>query len=391
MRKIREGAVELFAPVSEKVNSEMPVFYNPVMRLNRDITVLVLNAAMHTGLLKSGFEALDLLSATGVKGLRILKECKAVGSVTLNDLSKKAAKLINRNAELNKVKSKAKITSKPANLILQELKSYHFIDVDPFGSPVPFLDDAIKRLKPHGILGVTATDVSTLCGAYPLTCSRRYGSLTVKCPQIHEIGLRILIKKVQEVAAQYDVALTPIFSHSSNHYLRAFLVKETGAKKTDEVVKQFEIFQKAGPLWGGTLWDKSLTDNVLKLAIESLMAQGNYYHPLKSELDFEGIPELFDDQKAQKIKTNIRIAKESAKLAKTINEEAKISVIGFHDLHSMGLKAIPKIDDVIAALLKKGYKAARTHFKNTGIRTNVGLKQIKEIISVQLTLTDNLS
>ncbi len=354
-KKIKEGAVELFVPQAEKVDSKMPVFYNPVMQLNRDITVLVLSASVRLGLLKDGFEALDLLSGTGVKGLRILKECKSIGSVTLNDLNPKAAKLINRNAELNKSKKKAKVTNKPANLLLQELKSYHFIDVDPFGSPVTFLDDAIKRLKPHGILGVTATDTSVLCGAYPSTCLRRYGSITSKCPQVHEIGLRILIKKIQEIGAQYDVALTPIFSHSSNHYLRAFLVKDIGAKKTDEVVKRFGIFRKAGPLWGGALWDVDLVKKMVRSANEC------------AETTNKGK------------KSGMLLGKEACKLVRVIWKESEINVIGFHDLHSMGLKAIPKIDDVIAALLKKGFLATRTHFKNTGIRTDAGYDTVKAI------------
>ena len=33
---------------------------------------------------------------------------------------------------------------------------FDYIEVDPFGSPVPFLDIAIQRIKHNGILSVTS-------------------------------------------------------------------------------------------------------------------------------------------------------------------------------------------------------------------------------------------
>jgi tRNA G26 N,N-dimethylase Trm1 len=39
---VTEGAATVRVPAAAKVSREMEVFYNPVMKLNRDITVLLL-------------------------------------------------------------------------------------------------------------------------------------------------------------------------------------------------------------------------------------------------------------------------------------------------------------------------------------------------------------
>ena len=41
-------------------------------------------------------------------------------------------------------------------------QGWHWIDIDPFGSPVPFLDTAIQALARRGVLEVSATDTAAL-------------------------------------------------------------------------------------------------------------------------------------------------------------------------------------------------------------------------------------
>jgi len=41
---IREGKVLLNIEIPEMVSSDMPVFYNPAMVVNRDISLLIVNA-----------------------------------------------------------------------------------------------------------------------------------------------------------------------------------------------------------------------------------------------------------------------------------------------------------------------------------------------------------
>lgn len=41
---------------------------------------------------------------------------------------------------------------------------WDFVDVDPFGSCMPFLDAAIGAVRDHGVLAAAATDLAVLCG-----------------------------------------------------------------------------------------------------------------------------------------------------------------------------------------------------------------------------------
>ena len=354
--KLREGKIKLRVPKIEKLDSKAEVFYNPIQVLNRDISILLLNSIEQKS--ERPLRVLDLLSASGVRGLRIKKEVKNC-QVTLNDYKKECFKLMKKNAKLNKLK--VNVLNKPANVLLTELNTYDYIDLDPFGTPTGFLNVAIKRLSPHAILGVTATDTSALCGSAPKACLRKYGSKPLRNEFMHETAVRILIKKCQQVAAQYDVALVPIFCHSSNHYVRVYLQKFSSAKKADLVLKGQgyllycnkccyrktstdllsdsnkcpkckKQLEWAGPIWLGELWDKKLVKRMLKSADSCELSAVSY------------------------------------KLLERISEEAKIQTVGFYDLHWLAKKNkwkhVPKMQDV----LKKS-KGARTHFRLTGIRS----------------------
>jgi tRNA (guanine26-N2/guanine27-N2)-dimethyltransferase len=354
--QIQEGQIKVIVPKGYKLDSKMPVFYNPVQVLNRDISVLLLNSFERKS--EKPLHILDLLSASGIRGLRLKKEVANV-DVTVNDYSKEAVKLIKKNAKLNKLK--INIKNKPANVLLTELNIFDYIDIDPFGTPVPFLDATIKRLSPYSILGVTATDTSALCGAARKACLRKYGSKPLRNEFMHETAVRILIKKCQEVAAQFDVALIPIFVHSSNHYVRVYLQKRNSAKKADEILKQHGYIlycskccyrktstdllkekqnclkcksklETAGKIWLGELWDKKLVKNMIK------QAENGIY------------------------------AKQTLKLLEQISKEMKINTVGFYDLHTLAKKnkwsQVPKMETYLNKI-----KGARTHFRLTGIRT----------------------
>ncbi|HKZ49661.1 MAG TPA: tRNA (guanine(26)-N(2))-dimethyltransferase [Candidatus Nanoarchaeia archaeon] len=344
--QVREGSIKLIIPDPKKykLDAKAPVFYNPDMRLNRDISILLLKSAS-----PKPQSAVDLLAATGVRGLRIKKEA-GIKRVYINDASPTAFGFIKRNAALNKLS--VKVSNLRAHEFLAtrykfEDPKFGYVDIDPFGTPVPFLDAGVKATVENrrGIIAVTATDTSALCGTYPEACKRKYGSWPLYNYLMNEIGLRILVKKVQEVGAQYDIALTPIFAHTTRHYMRAYLRAERGADKTDEVLKSIGMFQDAGPMWLCPLYDIKLVE---KMRGESLKDKN--------------------------------ISEETRHLLYTISQEAPITEIGFYDLAEMKLKQVPKITDVIGKLQVKGFAAARTHFSDTGIKTNANDKEFKKIL-----------
>ena len=41
---------------------------------------------------------------------------------------------------------------------------FSVIDLDPYGSPTPFLDAAVQSTKDGGLMCITCTDMAVLCG-----------------------------------------------------------------------------------------------------------------------------------------------------------------------------------------------------------------------------------
>jgi len=347
--KISEGQIKLLIPNTKKsaLKASSPAFYNPVMVVNRDISVLICK------LLKPK-SALDLLSATGVRALRLKKET-GIKEVWANDAKKSAFEFIRKNAKLNKLS--IHISNMYASDLLAKSHKFDYIDVDPFGTPVPFVDDAVKKLNKNGILAVTATDTAVLCGSAPFkVCIGRYGGKPIRNYLMHEVGLRILIKYVIETGLKHKINLIPIFSNSTRHYMRIyFKTTKTNVKKhkpnkvrlcPSEIsfrLGSIGVWQDAGPMWLGDLWDDELVDDMHSLAMKDK-----------------------------------NISKDTKELLFTIKEESKIHKIGFIDIAEFKPKNFPKINDVIASLQGKGFKAARTHFNPTGIRTNASKNILKK-------------
>ncbi len=306
---ITEGAATVRVPVAAKVSKEMEVFYNPVMKLNRDVSVLLLKTVGEERLAKSrkegttktakaavedetakpfdGFSIGSPLAGTGIRECRFLVELERglVKELAANDYDGKAAALIRKNIELNDKGlncDEIEVSCTEANKFLLDSTGFTYIDLDPFGTPNPFLDAAVKRLQRGGILAVTATDTSALAGTYPDAGRRKYWAEPMRNHLMHDVGLRILIRKAQLIAAQYEKALVPVYSYSKDHYMRVFLLNERRKKATDAVLRQHKYLhycprclgiststinsrtccgrqtQSAGPLWTGQLWDKRL-------------------------------------------------------------------------------------------------------------------------------------
>ena len=340
---INEGKAVINVPKAKKVSKEMPVFYNPVMKLNRDISILLLNSID-----KNNLAIADPLAGTGTRSIRFLLELSKdkIKTISINDYSSNAFELIKNNLLLNKIKINDKIIIKneDANLFLLNSTGFDYIDIDPFGTPAPFLDSAVKRIARQGILAITATDTGCLCGSFPKACIRKYWAAPKKSTVMHETGLRILIRKVQLIGAEHEKALTPIFSYSREHYFRVFFNCEKGKEKADKIMKQHGLYNEAGPMWLGQLWDTKLASKMLK----------------NNEIE------------------------ENKRFLSIINEESKINTIGFYNIHKIvkkyKLKKIPNKELLMQKIKEAGYKAANTHFSDISIRSGMPLKKLIDII-----------
>lgn len=339
---INEGTAKL--EVSEgKISRKLPVFYNPVMKLNRDISILLLNSIENTAM-----QIADPLAGSGVRAIRFLNELdeNKIKNISLNDFK---AEPIIKNLKLNKLGKDKRITleSSDANLFLLNSLGFDYIDIDPFGSPNPFLQSAIIRLARKGILAVTATDTAALAGSSEKACVRKYWAKPLRNEMMHEIGIRILIRRVQLIGSDNEKALIPIFSYFKDHYYRVFFRCEKGRQKADEIMKQHrflqydpktldvkivekvnEKMQYAGPLWTGNLWDKELVEK------------------MHNGCDKEN--------------------KKMHDLLSILKEESKIDSVGFYDLQKLAnirKESIKKVEKVLVP-----GKISRTHFLGWGIK-----------------------
>jgi len=360
-----EGNAKFYASrdMAGKISKKLEVFYNPIMKFNRDVSILLLN-----NLGEKNLQACDLMAGSGVRSLRFITELKSgiVDRLIVNDYNEKFEELFKKNLELNNIdhkKSNVHIYSMDANKLLLESNGFDYIDIDPFGSPNDFLENAIVRLSRGGILAVTATDTAPLAGTFPDACQRKYWAKPLNNHMMHEIGLRILIRKVQLLGAQHEKALLPIYSYFKDHYFRVFFKCVKGKKECDRTLQQHKYLlycnncqsfwfskinhgmccnndmEQAGPLWTGDLWNKTLAKKI-------------------SDAD----------------KNN--------KFLNMICEESNIDAIGFYDIHSLAKKhkfAIPNYEQLLIVLNKKG-KSSRTHFSEHGIKTKLNVRELmKEI------------
>ena len=113
------------------------------------------------------------------------------------------------------------------NSLLSESR-FDYIDIDPFGSPIKFIDSAMRSISHNGLIACTATDTATLCGVYPKVCLRRYGAQPFHSNIMKEIGLRILLGVICREAGKYEKGIQPILSYTTDHYFRVYVRVENG-------------------------------------------------------------------------------------------------------------------------------------------------------------------
>ena len=129
------------------------VFYNPVQEFNRDMTVLFL--ATYSKKEEKQLSILEALSASGLRCIRYKKEIDNVEKILANDLDPRAAQLIKLNIEHNGVTQGVVVHNMDANYLMNTLTKdnliYNVIDLDPYGTALPFLDAAISSISTGGM------------------------------------------------------------------------------------------------------------------------------------------------------------------------------------------------------------------------------------------------
>lgn len=366
METVREGGVELRIPEQPEAGAGDAVFYNPDMVLNRDLTIAALRAFR-----EDVPEAKTYLDANTASGIRAVRAAADGWQVTATDVDHEAVALTRDNLDRND--SDATVRVRDAN---RELHRHHYdvVDIDPFGTPMPFADAALRGARQ--LLCVTATDTAPLCGAHFDAGVRRYDAVPRNTEYHREMGLRILLSAFVRTAARHDIGIEPVLSHATRHYVRTYLVIDRGASPANAGRDQLgylyhcdaclhreaasvqladppdgcpscerDRLVTAGPLWLGVIRDRSFVSAARQQLTPELTERPAVDRLLKrlgAELD---IPHHYDQHR----------------LCKRWNRPAG------------------PIDEFLAAITDAGYRTSRTHYGGTTFKTDAPVAAIQEL------------
>ncbi|MEM2419714.1 MAG: tRNA (guanine(10)-N(2))-dimethyltransferase [Candidatus Bathyarchaeia archaeon] len=382
---VTEGQVRVLVPKlsafvekpSEYAPSKAPVFYNPVMELNRDIAVLALQAYQQT--VKREITVCEPLTGCGVRGIRFALEVEGIKKVLINDINRKAYKLAKYNVELNGLGERVSVKNMDANLLLARhsapYKRFDAIDIDPFGSPAPFLDSAIRATRDGGLLALTATDMAPLCGVHPKACIRKYGGKPLRTEYCHEIALRLVLGCTAVTAAKHEIGITPLFSHSTDHYVRVYVLLKHGAHKADESLRRMGyILHCFNCLYREVAHEDTLLGHASKCP--NCDSKMEYAGPLwLGKIADEKFCTLMEKEaKKRQFKTKKRAQKILALVKAECRAPPTYYVL---DKICSGMRAsMPSIRATIETLKKEGFEAYLTHFNSRSIKTNASTVEV---------------
>jgi len=391
---IREGSAKFYihkVDINSVPSKGMNVFYNKRMEINRDITNLSINAYKEL-YHQNNLVIIDSMAASGVSAIRILNECTGVKKIYINDINPEAVKLIKLNLRINyldKENDRYCITNKDANLLFSEIaskssedqKKPNIISIDPFGTPNRYIDSAFKTLqKVKGLMCITATDTAVLFGVRPKACIRKYLSKPLHNEYCKELGGRILIFFISQIANINNVGIIPLLTFYSGHFIRFFCLTFKNKKKISKLFDNFGYL-----LHCSNCGYRSTFKNILLIPKKCPVCD------TKEDLDFAGpiwIGKLHDDVYLKNlINLNSHIEYPNKKrIDKLLNYavEENNMPISYHNIHNLcqklKLKSVPKIEIIIDEIRNMGYQASRTHFDFLSIKTDIDLPTIKNIL-----------
>jgi tRNA(guanine-26,N2-N2) methyltransferase len=235
----------------------------------------------------AGIKVLDALAATGLRSIRYMKEIPNIRSITINDLSKEATEVASNNIKINNIdENKCIIYNKDATILMYESRGqydqYDVIDIDPYGSASPFLDAAVQAVTDGGLLCITCTDTSVLCGTYPEVCYSKYGSIPLRESYLHEGSLRILLHSIETVANKYKRYIEPWLSLSVDFYIRVFIrIYQSPHEVKLSCLKRIMIYQS---LHCPTFYfDNLMTKKIVNKKLKTSHKHAHKEHPISSQ------------------------------------------------------------------------------------------------------------
>ncbi len=396
--EVREGLVKILVPKLEMYKRPdgvlepawLPIFYNPRMRFNRDISVLAISAYLKLYNPRRKV-LLEPLAGTGVRGLRYSAEVKGIDIVIINDVDPEAYKLMKLNTAINAgvLGARVKIYNMDANLLMEELKhggleEYpYIIDIDPFGSPAPFLESALRLIPNRGLLVVTATDTAPLTGSHYRAAKRKYGVEIYRTPIGKEIAVRVLSGYVIRRAATYEKATIPLLVYYADHYVRGFFLVERGAGKTDKILEKLGYIAYCNYCQNTAIlksYPVVKEKPLCSFCGNSMLVLGPVFTGTLCSKEFvEGIKNIYSEYSAYSYLTEPkRVAKYLGYWLSECSIEHPYRRIDMVSKY-LGVN-MPSPRTVVDKIKSMGFEASLTHLDPRGVKTNCPISVFYDVI-----------
>lgn len=367
--EVTEGGLTVEIPDQPGNERTDAVFYNPAQELNRDVTVAALGAFRSREPRAETY--LDAMAASGIRGVRAAADG---WDVTLSDVDADSVALARTNLERNGLKGE--VVHRGANSLLYDRERvFDVVDVDPFGSPIPFADAAFANTR--DLVAVTATDTAPLCGAHFESGLRRYSAVPRNTEYHPEMGLRILLSALARTGARYDVGVSPILSHVSDHYVRTYLEVQHRATDANESIEKLGYVHHCPECLHREIESGLLSnppDRCPNCASDQVLTAGPVWIGRVHEREFlEDVNDELDDSMGTESRAR--------RLLRRLQEELPLAMhFDQHRLYKRWSESAIGMDEFLDCLESAGFAASRTHYGGTTFKTDATVAEIEAVV-----------
>ncbi|AGB17259.1 N2,N2-dimethylguanosine tRNA methyltransferase [Halovivax ruber XH-70] len=371
--RVSEGGVELTVPAESTDGVEGAVFYNPRQELNRDLTIAVLDAFRDECEPRAA-TYLDAMTASGVRGIRAAANGWTAMGV---DTDERAVSLARENAARNDVEETFDVVQEGANAFMYGCgrdmdRALDVIDLDPYGTPMPFADAAFANAR--NLVCVTATDTAPLCGAHLQSGIRSYSAVPRNTDYHAEMGVRVLLSALARTAARYDIGVTPLFTYAKSHYVRTFLELDHRATAADATLDALGFVSHCEDC----LY-REHTRGHFADPLETCPACGASRVLTAGPVWLDASHDrAFVAAVRERIPSSFGTAERARDLCSTL--EAELDEPTHYDQHRLCKEwTLPAnaMDDFLAALRDAGYEASPAHYSGTAFKTDADVDEIR--------------
>ena len=356
LRLHQEGGTRLFLPVvppSRGPGRRARIFYNPAMAFDRDVNVAFGRAARATG--RAPRVGWEMLGATGVRGLRVAHETYFLKRLLITEREPEACEVVRRSVEALALPH-VSVRTADARTVPED-GPFDYVDLDPYGSPLPFVGPMFSSLRLPAIAAVTATDLMVLAGVVRGACPARYGARPLHGRLGPEGGLRIVLANLARAARAHRMRLTPLLSYIHDHHDRTY-----GERGPSEEANPSDPIALLDPsAWTGPA-----------------LGPGGPFGPL-------WLGPLFDRQLVQHLEPPDRPAcpTEITRWIARIQEEVEVDRPFFYEPNEIArglhLAEPPSLGALLAGLRAAGARAARAHPHPSAIRTDASRSTVENL------------